>query len=93
MHWGVPFHRAKKFPLTSTQEAVVDDICDELQRERASNRVVVVRPHSVFELLADIVQACLLECQDNATDLRMHLRADSPNEVKSLIERLRSEGT
>ena len=96
MHWGVPFHSAAKRELTDDQQATVD---------AASTKLIVLReeyqgpllqeiqgvPLSEHEitLLIEVLDDCLAECGNDPTELSLHLKTSTRQEVETLVGRLR----
>ena len=96
MHWGVPFHAVAKRTLTEEQQAIVDAASDKLielreasQRLPAPETQEVRLSHEEAGLLIAVVEDCLNECGDNATELRLQLSTGERAEVERLLERLR----
>ena len=93
MHWGVPFHRAARRELAEHQQAIVDEASENLI---ALREAYVQEPREVLlsdeaaALLIAVVEDCLNECGDDATELRLQLKADSRNDVEALLDRVRA---
>jgi hypothetical protein len=97
MHWGVPFHFTRKRVLNETEQAVLDTVSDRLIRVQSiagshqpPTSLTVDFSADERRLLVEVLAACLAECGDNLTDMRLHLKADSRDEVNDLLQRLRS---
>ncbi|MBY0524579.1 MAG: hypothetical protein K2R98_14340 [Gemmataceae bacterium] len=96
MHWGVPFHSITKRELTDDQQVIVDAASDRLIAWREAHQGHGVLngqeiPLSDYEtvLLIEVVEDCLAECGNDATDLSLHLKASARHEVETLASRLR----
>jgi hypothetical protein len=96
MHWGVPFRAAVRRPLTEAQQAKVDEASDKLvglretcQRLQAPDAQKVDLSDEEISLLIAVVEDCLNECGDDATELRLQLKTGERDEVETLLERLR----
>lgn len=96
MHWGVPFHNAVKRELTEDQQATVDAASTKLIAWREEQQRDPVRPgqgiplsESEITLLIEVVEDCLAECANDATELSLHLKTSAREEVETLASRLR----
>ena len=96
MHWGVPFHSAAKRVLTEDQQATVDAASAKLITLREEYQGSLVRtaqsiPLSDDEitLLIEVIEDCLAECGNDATELSLHLQTRARQEVETLVSRLR----
>jgi hypothetical protein len=98
MHWGVPFHQARKQDITGEQQDHLDAISDKLiavrdtaaaKSKKSSLSIDLTEQESM--LLTQVLDDCLRECGDNPTDLRIHLKANDRKEVDSLLAKMRSQ--
>jgi len=97
MHWGVPFRRTARRPLTEHQQSIVDEASDRLidlreayQRTDMREAQEVLLSDQEAALLIAVVEDCLKECGNDATELHLHLQATQPSEVETLLERIRA---
>jgi hypothetical protein len=96
MHWGVPFHRAVKRELNDKEQATVDAASAKLiaLRERCPGPLgqgAESIPFSDEELsvLIEVVEDCLAECGNDATELHIQLKTSARQEAEALLGRLR----
>ena len=96
MHWGVPFHSVAKRELTDDQQAIVDAVSTKLITLRQELHAhspkkvpgVPLAEHEIA-LLSDVIEDCLAECGDDATEFSLHLKTSARQEVETLVSRLR----
>jgi hypothetical protein len=96
MHWGVPFHRVNKRELSDDQQATVDATSTRLVARREEYRghpaqqvQAIALSDNEITLLTDVLEDCLAECGNDATELGLHLKASTRQEVATLVNRLR----
>jgi hypothetical protein len=96
MHWGVPFRSAAKRELAIQQQAIVDEASEKLIALRESYLRLQLQevqgvPLSAHEiaLLIDVVEDCLAECGNDATELSLQLKTSQRQEVEALVRRMR----
>ena len=96
MHWGVPFRRAAKRELTDRQQAIVDEASEKLIALRESYlRLQLQEVHGVplsaheIGLLIEVIEDCLAECGNDATELSLQLKTSERQEVEALVRRMR----
>lgn len=93
MHWGVPFSRLNKRPLSIEEQRLLDALSDRLvvflENFNSSEMAVLgCFQFTVFEtvLTRAVLYDCLFECDGDATELRIHLRSESREDVQTLLE-------
>ena len=96
MHWGVPFHSAAKRELTDDRQASVDAASTKLIALREDYQGPPLQevqgvPLSELEitLLIEVLEDCLAESGNDATELSLHLKTSARQEVETLVNRLR----
>jgi hypothetical protein len=96
MHWGVPFHSAAKRELTEDQQALADaastkliTLREEYQRPLVQKVQGIPLSDDEITLLIEVVDDCLIECGNDATELSLHLNTSARQEVETLVSRLR----
>jgi hypothetical protein len=96
MHWGIPFRTAAKRDMTDDQQATVDAASMKLialRKEYQGPRFQTVLGATLSDhevaLLIEVVEDCLAECGNDATELSLQLKTNSRQEVESLVGRLR----
>src|SRR5262249_13700622 len=95
MHWGVPFRRAPKRPLTNEEQEVVDETSNKLihLREQNQKQVSGIKEIDLSDkeaaLLVQVMEDCLNECGSDSSELSLQLKTSVRSDVETLLKRLR----
>lgn len=99
MNESYPFARSQPYLLNPAEEVVVHSTVERLcsiRRENHEHSMYDPRPvelsHEEVLTLEAIIQSCLKECNGNNTSIHLHLQAENEDEVRELIDRLRTIG-
>jgi len=96
MHWGVPFRRAARRPLTEEEQALVDQASDkliqlrELNQTQTSDSQEILLSDKEVALLVGVLEDCLNECGSDSTELNLQLKTNVRSEVETVLQRLRA---
>lgn len=90
MHWGLPFRKATRRPLNDNQQAVLDRMSDrlvEMSERKGSSIEFEISPEEAG-LCVMVLEDCVHECTDDATEMRLQLKTDRPSEIDAVLVRL-----
>lgn len=96
MHWGVPFRSTHKKALTDREQQLVDDVkrqghayLDADAAHPSRSPFVLKSTTEHITVLVQVIDRCVDECSSNEIDTRIHLQAESVDDVRRLVARLR----
>src|SRR5262249_26039163 len=97
MNSGYPFFFGQRYVPDAGEQEIINSIIERfrgVRRENHERRMLLPRHLELAPLeagvLIAILEACLTGCRGNNIPIHLHLHAEDENEVRRLMERLRT---